>query len=113
MFKVSWDAVNDDGVIDHYVLQMSDSGTFTEILKEWTPSKTEKFVMVGKGTLSFRVQAVDDEGMASEFSFIETITVSMSSGLLMGIIGGGAAVLILAIVIPIVLVSRKKKMATR
>jgi len=113
MFKVSWDAVNDDGVIDHYVLQMSDSGTFTEILKEWTPSKTEKFVMVSKGTLSFRVQAVDDEGMASEFSFIETITVSMSSGLLMGIIGGGAAVLILAIVIPVVLVSRKKKMATR
>ncbi|MHA1245473.1 MAG: LVIVD repeat-containing protein, partial [Candidatus Heimdallarchaeota archaeon] len=113
MFKVTWDAVNDDGVIDHYVLQMSDSATFTEILKEWTPSKAEKFVMVGKGTLSFRVQAVDDEGLASEFSFIETMSVSMSSGLLMGIIGGGAAVLILAIVIPVVLISRKKKMATR
>jgi len=114
MFKVDWDDSTDDGVVDHYILEMADSAFFTTVLKEWTAKKSEQFVMIGKGTFYFRVQAIDDEGLAGSWSATQTVLVNLSSGVIWGIIGGGAGLLVvLAIVITLVIVRRKKKIATR
>jgi hypothetical protein len=112
-FKVDWSDSTDDVAVDHYVLQMSDTLSFTTLLKEWTTTKSSKTVMIGKGDFYFRVQAVDDEGFPSEWSIAKSTTVNLSTTILGIIIGGGAVVLILAILIPLLLVRRKKKIPTR
>jgi hypothetical protein len=108
-FKVDWDDSTDDVAVDHYLLQMSDSLSFIDILQEWTTTKSQKSVSISKGTYYFRVQAVDDEGLSSVWSLAEITTVKTSGAMLYVIIGGGALVLIAAIVIPLVLIMRKKK----
>ncbi|NHK32492.1 MAG: hypothetical protein FK730_14155 [Asgard group archaeon] len=112
-FKVDWSDSTDDVAVDHYILQMSDTLSFTTLLKEWTTTKSSKTVMIGKGSFYFRVQAVDDEGLLSEWSLAKSATVNLSTAILGIIVGGGAVVLILAILIPVLLVRRKKKIPTR
>ena len=74
IFSVSWTASTDDGSIDHYVLQMSDSVAFTTILNTWTPTTTSVDVTVTvSGTYHFRVCAIDDDGEAGPWSNDESI----------------------------------------
>jgi hypothetical protein len=113
-FKVDWDDSTDDVAVDHYILQMSDTTSFTDILKEWTTTKSSKTVMIGKGTFHFRVQAVDDEGFPSAWSLFKTVNVKTSGTILFVLIGGGSLVVILAILIPLILIRRRKtKIPTR
>ena len=88
---------------------MSDTLSFIDILQEWTATKSQQSVSVGKGTHYFRVQAVDNEGLPSAWSLVEIAEVNVAGTLLYVIIGGGALILIAAIVIPLVLIMRKKK----
>ncbi|NHK32493.1 MAG: hypothetical protein FK730_14160 [Asgard group archaeon] len=112
-FKVDWSDSTDDVSVDHYVLQMSDTLSFTTIVKEWTTTKSSKTVLLGKGTFYFRVQAVDNEDFTSQWSLIKQADTKLSSTIFGVILGGGLIVVILAIVIPLVLVRRKKKIPTR
>jgi hypothetical protein len=77
VFTVSWDAsISENGPIDYYVLQMSDSASFTHILDEWSDVDTS--ISVGEifaGTYYFRVRAVDIKGAHSFWSNIEDIIV--------------------------------------
>jgi hypothetical protein len=74
IFPVSWSTSTDDGSIDHYILEMSDSATFTTILNTWTPTTTSVDVTVTTdGTYHFRVRAIDDDGEASPWSNDESI----------------------------------------
>jgi hypothetical protein len=75
-FTVSWSASTDDGTIDHYVLQMSDSNAFTTILSTWNPTTNNQDLLgIANGTYYFRVRAVDDDGEASPWSNIEDLDV--------------------------------------
>ncbi|NHJ48577.1 MAG: hypothetical protein FK733_12400 [Asgard group archaeon] len=112
VFKVDWDDSTDDVAVDHYILQMSDTLSFIDITKEWTASKSQQSVTLGKGTFYFRVQSIDDEGLPSAWSLVKVANVNIAGTILYVIIGGGALVLIAAIVIPLVLVMRKKKKGT-
>ncbi len=113
IFKVDWSDSTDDVTVDHYILQMSDTLSFVTIQKEWTTTESNKLVMIGKGTFYFRVQAVDDEDYPSPWSLVKSATIKISTTILGIIIGGGAVVLILAILIPLILVKRRKKIPTR
>ncbi|NHK32491.1 MAG: hypothetical protein FK730_14150 [Asgard group archaeon] len=112
-FKVDWSDSTDDVAVDHYILQMSDSLSFTTIVKEWTTTKSSQTVFLGKGTFYFRVQAVDDEGFPSPWSIVKQADTKLSTTIFGVILGGGLIVVILAIVIPLVLIRRKKKVPTR
>ncbi|MFX0167963.1 MAG: fibronectin type III domain-containing protein [Candidatus Hodarchaeota archaeon] len=77
-FDVSWSTSTDDGSIDHYELQVSDSATFTTILDTWTPTSTTQAISgFTDGTYHFRVRAVDDDGEAGPWSNDEAITVTL------------------------------------
>jgi hypothetical protein len=77
-FTVSWSASTDDGYIDYYVLQMSDSATFTTILNTWNPSVANRpLTGLSNGTYYFRVRAVDDDGVSSTWSNTESIEVAI------------------------------------
>jgi hypothetical protein len=74
IFPVSWSASTDDSSIDHYVLQMSDSASFTTILNTWNPTTTSVDVTVtASGIYHFRVRAIDDDGEAGPWSNDESI----------------------------------------
>ncbi len=76
-FDVTWSASTDDGTIDHYVLQMSDSSGFSIILDSWTPTGTSQPITgLSNNTYYFRVRAVDDDGASSPWSSIESIEVA-------------------------------------
>lgn len=113
IFKVDWSDSTDDVSVDHYVLQMSDTLSFTTIQKEWTSTKSSKTVMIGKGTFYFRVQAVDNEDFPSSWSIVKQAETKLSTMIIGIIAGGGLVVIILAIVIPLALIRRKKKVPTR
>jgi hypothetical protein len=112
-FKVDWSDSTDDVSVDHYVLQMSDTLSFTTIVKEWTATKSKQTVFLGKGTFYFRVQAIDNEGFPSPWSLVKQADTKLSTTIFGVILGGGLIVVILAIVIPLVLVRRKKKIPVR
>jgi hypothetical protein len=114
IFKVDWSDSTDDVSVDHYILEMSDTLSFTTVLKEWTAKKSSKLVFgLGKGTFYFRVRAVDNEGLSSEWSLVDQAVVRLSTAISGVIFGGALILIILAIVIPLVLIRRKKKIPTR
>ena len=77
-FTVSWSASTDDGVIDHYELQMSSSAAFTTILDSWTPTGTSQAITsLSDGDYFFRVRAVDDDAAASPWSSSQSIEVAI------------------------------------
>jgi len=115
IFKLEWTAsVDTDDNVDHYELQLSDSNSFTTILKSWNVTKTTKSIFgLKKGTFFFRVRAVDNYDIASDWSSVETTTVKMST-FVFGIILGVALVALIGITMVIFLVvKRKKKTPTR
>ncbi len=77
VFTVTWTtSVSENGPIDYYVLQMSESPSFTHISSEWSDVGTS--ISVGEifdGTYYFRVRAVDVLGAHSFWSDIEDIIV--------------------------------------
>jgi hypothetical protein len=76
-FYVNWTASTDpDGTIDHYILQMADSNTFTTLLNEWAPTTLYQLVdTLPQGTYYFRVRAVDNDGASGPWSSIEDLTI--------------------------------------
>ncbi|MFW9923986.1 MAG: LVIVD repeat-containing protein [Candidatus Thorarchaeota archaeon] len=107
VFKVEWNAT-DDVAINHYVLELADSLSFLSPLKTWTTTKTSQMVFgLGNGLHYFRVQAFDDEGLASDWSLIETVDISVST-LVSGLILGGGLLLIITIIIVTSVIIRKK-----
>jgi hypothetical protein len=77
-FTVTWSASIDDGYIDHYVLQMSDSASFSTILDSWTLTGTSQPVSgLSNNTYYFRVRAVDDDSVSSPWSSTESIEVAI------------------------------------
>jgi hypothetical protein len=114
LFTVKWAASTDDVAVDHYILQMSDSLSFASILKEWTTTKTKQSVIgLAKGTYHFRVQAIDDEGLASIWSFTQSVEVKLAFLYTCLIAGGGLLLIVAVIVVVTVVVRRKKKTPTR
>ncbi|MGC9777859.1 MAG: hypothetical protein HZR80_01290 [Candidatus Heimdallarchaeota archaeon] len=115
IFKVEWSASNDtDDNVDHYELQISDSNTFGTILKNMTAQGTSKSVFgLGKGTFFFRVRAVDNYGVVSDWSNVESTTVKLATLWIGLIIGGGLLVIVVLIVVISLVVRRKKRTPTR
>jgi len=114
--KLKWNESTDaDGTIDHYDVEVSDSSSFTTIVKNYTTTKTSQGIYPLKpGTYYFRVRAVDDEGAVSDWSTADIeVTFNLLGPMWLGIIGGGLVVLIALIVIITVVVRRKKKVPTR
>ncbi|MFW9923065.1 MAG: hypothetical protein ACFFDW_07220, partial [Candidatus Thorarchaeota archaeon] len=109
MFSVKWNEATDDVQVAHYELQVSESLSFTTITKEWAPTQTSQFVFgLGKGDFYFRVRAVDDEGLAGNWSPVKSTSVTLST-LITGLIAGGGLLLIVVIIVVIAIVVRKKK----
>jgi len=114
--KLKWNESTDaDGTIDHYDVEVSDSSSFTTILKNYTTTKTSKGIYPLKpGIYYFRVRAVDDGDAISDWSTADIeVTFNLLGPMWLGIIGGGLLVLIALIVIISVVVRRKKKVSTR
>ncbi len=114
--EVTWNTSTDDVGIDHYELQVANETNFA------TPIDT--FIVTGlshnvtdltDGTYYFRVRAVDDYDLASDWS--DTVDIQIdTSGISLPwwayvIIGGGLVGIILVVVITLLV--RKKKIATR
>ncbi len=115
IFKLEWSESNDtDDNVDHYELQISDSNTFGTILKNMTAQGTSKSVFgLGKGTFFFRVRAVDNYGVVSDWSNVESTTVKLATLWIGLIIGGGLLVIVVLIVVISLVVRRKKRTPTR
>jgi len=114
--KLNWSTSIDDGAINYYIVEMSDSSSFGTILKNSTTTDTsESFAFLSKGTYYFRVRAVDVTDLMSAWSNVEDleVTFGLLSPMWLGIIGGGLVALIIIIVIIAVVVRRKKKVPTR
>jgi len=110
IFKLSWSAATDDVEVDHYQLQMSDSSSFSTILKSWNTSQTtQKITNFGKGPLYFRVRAVDNEGVASVWSTTESVNIKLAASILTIIIVGAVALLLIIVVVFVIIISKKKK----
>ena len=82
VFLLNWTASTDsDGSIDHYVVQMSDTSRFTNILGELTaPTDELEITVFDNDTYYFRVRAVDDDGVAGFWSFLQSINVVIIKG---------------------------------
>ncbi|NPE09237.1 MAG: hypothetical protein GNW80_13205 [Asgard group archaeon] len=114
--KCSWNASTDDGLIDHYELQVSTLLSFSELTKEYNTTKLNKQVYgLKKGTYYFRVRAVDDEGLPSLWSNVEQIEITgeLLGPMMLGIYSGILALVLAGVIILVVLIRRKKKAVTR
>jgi hypothetical protein len=110
IFSVKWNESIDDVSIDYYELEMSESMSFTTPLKSWTTTKLSQTMFgLGKGYFYFRVRSIDNEGLASDWSSIESVEIKLATWLTGVIFGGGLLVIIIVIVVVSVVVRKKKK----
>jgi len=109
IFTVKWTASTDDVAVEHYELQMSDTSSFTTILKSWTPTKTKQAIFgLAKDTYYFRARAIDDTGLPGYWSVVEQVEIKLST-LITGIIFGSGLLVIVVVIVVISIVIRKKK----
>jgi hypothetical protein len=80
VFLLNWTESHDeDGYVDHYEVQMDDTGTFSVLLDSWTVTTNETWVnIINNGTYYFRVKALDDHGEYAGFSNVVSIEVGIS-----------------------------------
>lgn len=78
--SLSWTAsVDDDGTIDHYAIQTSNSSNFGIILREDNATSTTTTLFgLTDGVYHFRVQSVDNDNAVSVYSNIQNITVEIA-----------------------------------
>jgi hypothetical protein len=88
VFLLNWtESTDEDGFVDHYEIQMSDSGTFSTILDQWTTTTNETWVSVStNGMYYFRVKALDDHGEYAGFSNVVSIEVNITEDLIAPVI---------------------------
>ncbi|MFX1565720.1 MAG: metallophosphoesterase [Promethearchaeota archaeon] len=71
-------SVDDDGTIDYYTVQVSDDSDFTNILNEEDATGTTTTIYgLTNNTYFFRVQSVDNDLAASDWSNTQNVTVSI------------------------------------
>jgi len=115
--EVSWAASSDDAGIAAYELQIDDNNTFASLIDEFNVTGTAHTVTgLVNGTYYFRVRAVDIYGLKSGWSSTVDIIVSIPASNLQWwhylIVFGGLAVII-AIIVTVVMVRKRKATATR
>ena len=83
VFLLNWTESHDaDGYIDHYEVQMDDTGTFSALLGSWSVPTNETWINVfTNGTYYFRVKALDDHGEYAGFSNVVSIEVGIPEDL--------------------------------
>jgi hypothetical protein len=79
IFLLNWtESTDEDGYVDHYEVQMDDTGTFSVLLDSWSVASNETWVnLFSNGTYYFRVKALDDHGEYAGFSNIVSIEVGI------------------------------------
>lgn len=114
---ITWNASTDDVGIDHYELQVDSESSFVTPMSTYNiTGLTQTVTGLTNGTYYFRVRAVDDYNLTSDWSATVDLQVEIPAinipwwGYV--IIGGGLVAIILIIVIT-TLIRRKKKGATR
>jgi hypothetical protein len=110
--KCLWNASTDDGIIDHYELEVSTTLAFTELTKSYNATKLNQHVYgLKKGIYYFRVRAVDDEGLPSLWSNSESIeiTAELLGPMMLGIYSGCLVLLLAGVIALVVIIRRKKK----
>ncbi len=115
--EVTWNASIDDVSVDHYELQVANESSFATSISTFIVSGLSYTVTgLTNGNYFFRVRAVDDYDLPSDWSTTVDIDVSIPAINLpwwaYAIIGGGLVAIILIIVISS-LIRRKKKTSTR
>lgn len=113
---LNWSTSIDDEEVEHYELQVADSLSFTGEVENYTLEETTKsFFGLPKGKHYFRVKAVDNQGLSSDWSNPESIEVTFSllSPLWLGIFGGILLLVIGGVIVVVLLVMKKKKVPTR
>ncbi len=77
---LGWTAsIDDDGTIDHYVIQTSNASDFGIILREDNATSTTTTLFgLTDGVYHFRVHAVDNDNAVSIYSNIQNITVEIA-----------------------------------
>ncbi len=116
--EITWTTSTDDAGIAAYELQIDDEITFTIPIDEFNVTTGTSYTVteLTNGTYYFRVRAVDIYGLASGWSTSIDINVSIPASNLQWwhylIVFGGLAV-ILAIIVTVVMVRKRKKPATR
>ena len=104
-------SVDDDGTIDHYTVQVSDTNDFTNIVYEENVTGTTTTIYhLTNNTYNFRVRSIDNDNAASLWSNTQNITVAIPppttppppppppppiNWLLIGMIAGGAGIVII------------------
>ena len=114
--KCSWNASSDDGSIDHYELEVSTLLSFSELTKSYNTTKLNQQVYgLKKGVYYFRTRAVDDEGLPSFWSNVEQIEITgeLLGPMMLGIYGGILALVLAGVIVLVVLIRRKKKALAR
>jgi len=114
--EVNWTISTDDVGIDHYELQVDDENSFATPMNTYNVSGlTQTVTGLTNGTYYFRVRAVDDYDLPSDWSATVDIEVEIPAINLPWwvyvIIGGGLVAIILIVIIATVV--RKKKIVTR
>lgn len=115
---VSWNASLDDTVIDHYEFQVANETSFaTPISTINVTSLSYNVTDLTDGTYYFRVRAVDDYDLASDWSdtvdiLIEIVIPSGNFPWWAGVIIGVGVVAIIGAAVIITVVLRKKKIVT-
>jgi len=115
--QVNWNTSTDDVGVDHYELQVANESSFaTPISTINVTGLSHTVTGLINGTYYFRVRAIDDFDLASDWSNTVDILVEIPALNLPWwayvVIGGGLVAIILIIVIS-VLVRRKKKVPSR
>jgi hypothetical protein len=79
IFLLDWTESHDeDGFVDHYEVQMAETGTFSPLLDHWSVDTNETWINIGEnGTYYFRVKALDDHGEYAGFSNVVSIEVGI------------------------------------
>jgi hypothetical protein len=79
IFLLNWtESTDNDGYVDHYEVQMDDTGTFSVLLDHWSVPINETWVnVIDNGTYYFRVKALDDHGEYAGFSNVVSIEVGI------------------------------------
>ncbi len=112
---ITWNASTDDGTIDHYELQVDSEIGFATPTDYNASGLSQEVTGLTDGTYYFRARAVDDFGLASDWSDVVDITVEIPATNVpwwVYVIIGGGLVLIAVIIVVFVMV-RKRKVPTR
>jgi hypothetical protein len=111
IFSVTWATALDarGKPIDHYQLQMSNTSGFTQILGTWNVTAlTRGFILLTDGTYYFRVRAIDNFGLASAWSTVQSIQIAIATPIIPGF--PLAAILVgLALVLAPTIIYRRRR----